>query len=126
MTNSSSKIYKIKKGEKFPIEVSLTSSGNPIDLTNANIRVYIKDELDDSEGLINKLITLDSDEIEVGRIIDPENGKFTIRLNDEDYFLLKTERTYYLTIWWDIPEEGFSKVVSSNGSDYLVFMVCIP
>lgn len=124
MTN----IYTLKKGEKFPINITIRNADldEPIDLTNAKINFQIKDELKDDFFIINKEITVDTDLETVGQIINPENGEFVVRFTDEDFEKLVVERIYYLTIWYSITEENFSKVISSNGSDNLKFMVCYP
>ena len=125
MTNN---IYKIKKGEKFPILIRIKNGDEdkPIDLTNAVIRFQLKDELRDEFNVIEKEITTETDIATIGKIINPTNGEVIIRLNDDDYKILVTERVYYLTIWYEIPEENFAKVISSNACGNLRFMVCIP
>ena len=125
MTNN---IYKIKKGEKFPIFIRIKNrdEDKPIDLTNAIIRFQLKDELKDEFNVIEKEISVETDVNTIGRIINPTNGEIIIRLNDDDYDMLITERVYYLTIWYEIPEENFAKVISSNACGNLKFMVCIP
>lgn len=125
MTNN---IYTIKKGEKYPILIKLKNRDldEPIDLTGSIIKFQIKDELNDEYFIIEKTIDENSDENCEGRIIDAINGKAVIRLNDEDYCKLIIQRVYYLVITWDIPEQNFSKVISSNGDEYLKFIVCHP
>ena len=121
-------IYCIKKGEKFPISITLHNRDEdiPIDLTNAVIKFQIKDELKDEFYVVNKTITEETDVDTIGRIVDPINGKVIVRLTNEDYENLVCERIYYLTITWEIPDEDFSKVVSSNCGENLLFKVCYP
>lgn len=121
-------IYCIKKGEKFPISITLHNRDEdiPIDLTNAVIKFQIKDELKDEFYVVNKTITEETDVDTIGRIVDPINGKVIVRLTNEDYENLVCERIYYLTITWEIPDEDFSKVVSSNCDENLLFKVCYP
>lgn len=121
-------IYCIKKGEKFPISITLHNRDEdiPIDLTNAVIKFQIKDELKDEFYVVNKTITEETDVDTIGRIVDPINGKVIVRLTDGDYENLVCERIYYLTITWEIPDEDFSKVVSSNCDENLLFKVCYP
>jgi hypothetical protein len=121
-------IYSIKKGEKYPITIKLKNKDldTPIDLTNAVIKFQIKDELKDEFCIIEKVITIDTDVYTEGRIVDPENGEIIIKFTDEDFDKLIVERIYYITIWWEIPDEDFAKVISSNNKDYLKFMVCVP
>lgn len=121
-------IYSIKKGEKYPITIKLKNKDldTPIDLTNAVIKFQIKDELKDEFCIIEKVITIDTDVYTEGRIVDPKNGKIIIKFTDEDFDKLIVERIYYITIWWEIPDEDFAKVISSNNKDYLKFMVCVP
>lgn len=124
-------IYTIKKGEKYPIEITLTSKNElgektPIDLTDAIVKFSIKDELKDEFYTIDKTITTESDIYTEGRIVDPKNGKFVIHFTDEDYDNLVEERIYYIVIKWEIPDQDFSKVVSSNGDSCLMFKVCYP
>lgn len=121
-------IYSIKKGEKYPITIKLKNKDldTPIDLTNAIIKFQIKDELKDEFCIIEKVITIDTDVYTEGRIVDPKNGEIIIKFTDEDFDKLIVERIYYITIWWEIPDEDFAKVISSNNKDYLKFMVCVP
>lgn len=121
-------MYKIKKGEKYPIHIELRNldEDKPLDLTNSIIKFQIKDELRDDFFVIEKQITQTSDIYEVGQIINPENGEFLLHFTDEDYDKLVCERTYYMVIWHIIEEQNYAKVVSSNGNEVLTFMVCIP
>ena len=121
-------IYTIKKGEKYPILVKVKNSDEdkPIDLKNAQIRVQIKDELKDSFYVIEKIITTETDVYSTGRITNPQDGEFVFRFTDEDFEKLTEEIIYYITIWWEIKEENFAKVISSNCKDVLKLMVCIP
>lgn len=121
-------IYTIKKGEKYPITIKFKNKDldTPIDLTNAIIKFQLKDELKDEFCIIQKIITSETDVYTEGRIVDPVNGEVTIKFTDEDFEKLIVERIYYITIWWEIPDEDFAKVVSSNNKDYLKFMVCVP
>lgn len=124
----SNNIYTIKKGEKYPIFIKIKNldEDKPIDLTNANIKVHIKDELKDEFFIIEKYITANSDISSVGRIINPQNGELILKFNDEDFDKLVCERLYYVTIWWEIPSEDFAKVISSNCNEYLMLKVCNP
>jgi hypothetical protein len=120
--------YTIKKNEKFPIVVKVKNSDEdkPIDLSNAIIHFYLKDELKDEFNILEKTITTESDAYSEGRILNPELGEFIIRFTDDDYTKLVPERIYYATIVYEIPDEDFSKVISSNCNDYLLFKVCYP
>lgn len=124
MTN----MYTIKKYEKYPIVVRVKNNDEdkPIDLTNARIRFCLKDELKDNFYTIEKVITTESDAYSVGRILDPEKGEFVVRFTDEDFENLVAERIYFCEIWYEKPEEDFSKIISSNCNDYLLFKVCYP
>ena len=124
MTN----LYTIKKGEKYPIYITIKNkeTAEPIDLTGSIIRFQLKDELKDEFYIIDKTVTEETDIHEMGKIIDPQNGKVIIRFTDEDFERLVIERIYYITIWWQVPEEGFSKVISSNGCETFKFMMCHP
>jgi hypothetical protein len=124
----SNNIYTIKKGEKIPIYIKVKNRDEdmPIDLTNAQIRFTLKDELKDTFNVIEKIITTETDAYSVGRILDPKLGEFIIRFTDDDYENLVCERLYYATIIWEKPDEDFSKVISSNCNDYLLFKICYP
>lgn len=121
-------IYTIKKGEKYPILVKVKNSDEdkPIDLTNAQMKVQIKDELKDGFFVIEKIITTESDYYKEGKITSPQDGEFVFRFTDEDFDKLVEERVYYITIWWEIKDENFAKVISSNCKDVLKLIVCIP
>ena len=122
------KVYTIKKGEKFPILIKLKNFDEdaPIDLSNSTIRIIFKDELTDCLNTLEKTITETSDIDKDGKIISPTEGQVVFRLNDNDYKKFIVERVYYMTIIWDKPNENFSKVISSNGQEYLKFIVCHP
>lgn len=121
-------IYSIKKGEKYPIRITIKNKDldTPIDLTNATIKFQLKDELKDEFCVIEKNITIDSDINTIGQITDPQKGELIIKFTDEDFETLVVERIYYTTIWWEIPDEDFAKVISSNNKETFKFMVCIP
>ena len=120
--------YKIKKGYKGPINITVRNrdEDKPIDLTGSKILIQIKDELQDDFYIIDKTITEDTDVYVDGRIISPEEGQIIIRFNDEDYEKLIVERVYFLTIWWVKEDEDFAKVISSNCGEQLQFQVCYP
>lgn len=124
MTN----IYTIKKGEKYPIYITIRNKDmdEPIDLTGSIIKFQLKDELKDEFYIIDKTITEETDVYTTGRIIDAKNGKVIIRFTDDDFEQLVYERVYYMTIWWQVPDEDFSKVISSNGCETFKFVMCHP
>ena len=124
MTN----IYTIKKGEKFPIHITIRNRDldEPIDLTGSIIKFQLKDELKDDFFVIDKTITESTDVYSIGRIVNPKNGEVVVRFTDEDFNNLVVERVYYATIWWEKPDEDFAKVISSNDKETFRFMVCIP
>lgn len=121
-------MYTIKKGEKFPIQITVKNSDEdkPIDLTGSVIKFQLKDELKDDFYVIEKIISETSDAYTDGRILDPKKGEFIVRFTDEDYDILVTERVYYLIILWTIPDEDFVKVISSNAGETFKFKVCYP
>lgn len=121
-------IYTIKKGEKYPIRITIKNKDldTPIDLTNATIKFQLKDELKDEFYIIEKNITIYSDINTIGQITDPQKGELVVKFTDEDFETLVVERIYYITIWWEIPDEDFAKVISSNNKETFKFMVCIP
>lgn len=121
-------IYTIKKGEKQNILIRFKNrdEDKPIDLSNSIVKVQIKDELKDEFNIIEKVITTTSDAYEIGRILDPEKGEIVFRFTDEDYDKLVCERIYFVIIWWEVPEQDFAKVVSSNGSETFMLKVCYP
>jgi hypothetical protein len=124
MTN----IYTIKKGEKFPIHITIRNRDldEPIDLTGSIIKFQLKDELKDEFFVVDKTITEDSNVSTDGRIIDAKNGEVVVRISEQDFETLVVERVYYATIWWEKPDEDFAKVISSNDRETFRFMVCIP
>lgn len=125
---ANSNIFSIRKGETYPISITVRNrdEDKPIDLTNSVIRFQLKDELRDEFCVIEKRITEDSDEYSVGRIADAKNGLIILRFTQDDYDKLVCERIYYATIFWDIPEQDFSKVISSNCGEAFRFKVCYP
>lgn len=121
-------IFSIVKGETYPISITVRNrdEDKPIDLSNSIIRFQLKDELRDEFCVIEKKITTDSDVYSVGRIADPKNGLILLTFTLDDYDKLVCERIYYATIFWDIPEQNFSKVISSNCGETFKFKVCYP
>lgn len=119
--------YCIRRSERYPIELTLINAdeSEPIDLTGAKIRYFLKDEVKDEEYIIDKTIDENTDIIEDGgKITDATNGKVVIRFDEDDFNLLVDERIYYLSILWMVPDEDFIKVISSNCGEYLEFKVC--
>lgn len=119
--------YSIRRSERYPIELTLINSdeAKPIDLTGANIRYALKDEVKDDFYIIDRTIDENTDIItDGGKITDATNGKVVIRFSEDDFNLLVDERIYYLVIWWIVPDENFVKVISSNCGEYLEFKVC--
>lgn len=119
--------YCIRRSERYPIELTLINAdeSEPIDLTGAKIRYFLKDEVKDEEYIIDKTIDENTDIIEDGgKITDAINGKVIIRFDENDFDLLVDERIYYLSILWMVPDEDFIKVISSNCGEYLEFKVC--
>lgn len=124
----SDNIYTIKKGEKQNIYIKFKNRDEdlPIDLTNAKIKIQIKDELKDEFCIIEKEITSETDAFSIGRILNPKEGELIFRFTDDDYSKLVCERIYYIIIWYIIEEQDYAKVVSSNCDDYLKLKICYP
>lgn len=121
-------MYAIKKGEKFPIQITIKNfdEDEPIDLTGSVIKFLLKDELKDDFYIIEKTISETSDAYTDGRILDPKKGELILRFTDEDFDKLVVERIYYLVLLWTIPDQDFVKVISSNVGDVFKFKVCYP
>lgn len=126
--NKNSNLFSIKKGEKYPISIVVRNrdEDKPIDLTGSVIYFRLKDELKDEFNILEKKITENTDVYTDGRIVDAKNGQIVLRFNDTDYDKLVCERVYYATILWNLPEQDFSKVISSNCGETFRFKVCYP
>ena len=118
-------MLKIKIGEQKPINYSIKSkqTGLPINLVNSIIIFQLKDKEEEiTNFLLEKTITESSDPQEVGQIIDPVNGKFSVFFKSEDSLKLNINQEYYYTIWRIF--ENKKEVISSSGFAVEKFFVC--
>ena len=93
-------IVNVKQGEALSIDMVIKSDGEPVDLTNSTIKVEVKKApYVDFEPMFTKTITVDSDQLIDGQIVDPLNGRFQVRFNVEDTSY--PPNSYYLVVFFD-------------------------
>jgi len=118
-------MLQIKIGEQKAINYSLKmkSTSLPVNLTNSKIIFQVKENENQIDNfLIEKTITETSEESEMGKIYDPENGKFSVFFKAEDTLSLEINRDYFYTIWRIF--ENTKEVISSQGLKVEEFLVC--
>lgn len=93
----------------------------PIDLTGLTVLFQVKlSPYVEVKPLIAKEITEDSDEVEVGYINNPTQGKFQVQITNEESLKLKP-RDYSLCIY--LKDQDTFINISRNGNYYAIFRV---
>lgn len=114
-------ILKVKQGEELSKDFSLKESGVAKDLTGAIIVVEVKKApYINQTPLFSKTITETSNEETVGRITEPLQGKFTLRLLEADTSYAPND--YYLVIKLDFNNQ--KDIISSDSCDNAIYRIC--
>ena len=93
----------------------------PIDLTGLTVLFQVKlSPYVEVKPLITKEITESSDEVAVGYINNPTQGKFQVQITNEESLLLKP-RDYSLCIY--LKDQDTFTNISRNGNYYAIFRV---
>ena len=91
---------KIKKGESIGFAFTLRQSGVPVDLSNSQMLMQVRENPeDDGVYLINKTISVNSDAESLGVITNPEQGQFYFKVNDSDIEDMSTTKPYFVAIY---------------------------
>lgn len=113
---------KIGEQKSYTYTIQLKETGLPINLVNSKILFQVKkDEYDTDNFLIEKNITETSEQFVDGKIIDAQNGKFTIFFKAEDSLNLEAGQEYFYTIWRIYGNT--KEVISASGSKVEKFIV---
>lgn len=118
-------MLKIKIGEQKPINytVKIKTTGLPVNLVNSTIIFQLKENPEQiSDFLVEKTITENSNQYDTGKIIDAQNGKFSVFFKSEDTLSLDINKDYYYTLWRIY--ENTKEVISASGTKVEQFMVC--
>lgn len=116
---------KIKQGESIGFAFTLTEEGNPVDLTNSQMVMQVRENVEDTgEYLINKTITTESDVDTVGVIISPLEGKFMFKVNASDISSMSTTKPYFVAIYHVDGE--IKNCISANNHQVAKFIVLNP
>lgn len=116
---------KIKQGESTGFAFTLSEEGNPVDLTNSQMVMQVRDGVEDTGVyLINKTISTATDIDTVGAIISPTEGKFIFKVNDTDIDDLSTTKPYFVAIYH---VDGDTRTcISANDFQLAKFLVLNP
>jgi hypothetical protein len=116
---------KIKQGESIGFAFTLSEEGNPVDLTNSQMIMQVRENVEDTgEYLINKTITTESDVDTVGVIISPLEGKFMFKVNASDISSMSTTKPYFVAIYHVDGE--IKNCISANNHQVAKFIVLNP
>lgn len=116
---------KIKKGESIGFAFSLSQQGVPVDLTNSQMVLEVRENVeDDGVYLITKTISINSDPDDVGIITDPLNGKFYFKVNESEIADMLTTKPYFAAIYHVNGETR--DCISANNHQVAKFIVLNP
>lgn len=114
-------VIPVKQGEALSLDANITVDGEPLDLSNAEIVVEVKEgPYIQLEPMFRKVITTSSDPMVDGQIIDPLNGRFQIRLNVEDTSY--PPNTYSLVVF--LNTGGQEDIISADYCNNGEYRVC--
>lgn len=115
-------VVEINQGVNRGYAFTIMADNIPMNLTNYKVRFAVKIAPYYSlKSLIEKEISIDSDENTIGRITDPVNGKFQVQLTKED--TLKLPPNDYALIMQLTDGEVVTNI-SGVGKQFGLFRVC--
>lgn len=118
-------ILRIKKGETLGFAFTLTHNQIPIDLTDAEILVQVRDSaVDDGTFVIDKNVTENSDVATEGRINNPTEGQFFIMITSSETENLSTLKPYFIAIY--LLKDNVSRCISANSNELAQLIVLNP
>ena len=111
----------VKQGEELNVGFTIRQNNEPMDLTDYNIRFQVKKApLVSAQPIVDKLITISSDDNTIGRINYPQQGQFFVHLTIEDTSFPTGE--YSLIIALEQP--GLVDIISSKFCNKAVYKIC--
>lgn len=116
---------KIKQGESKAFVFTLIKNNAPVDLTGAEILLQVRESMTDvGDYVIEKTVTTNSDGDVDGKINNPENGEFYLKINDTDIEEMETTKPYYCAIY---KINGDTKIcISAPAFQTALFLVLNP
>ena len=111
----------IKQGEELNVGFTIKQDGNVMDLSDYTIHFQVKRiPLVNTEPIIDKEITVVSDDNTVGRINYPQQGKFFVHLLPEDTSFPTGD--YNLII--ALEQDGLIDIISSKCCNKAIYKIC--
>lgn len=119
--NMAELIVPVKQGEELNLGFTVKENGEAMNLSPYNIHFQVKKvPLENAPSIIDKLITSDSEEEEVGVITDGPNGVFNVHLKQEDTSFPPGD--YALVI--SIVGENYIDIISSKCCNKAIYRIC--
>ena len=111
----------VKQGEELNLEFTIKQDGNVMDLSDYTVRFQVKKvPLVTAPAIINKEITVVSDENTVGIINAPQQGQLNVHLTEQDTSLPPGD--YALII--SLEKENYIDIISSKCCNKAIYKVC--
>lgn len=111
----------VKQGEELNIGFTIKEGGDPMDLSNYNIRFQVKRvPLVNAPAMIDKLITTVSDINDVGMINYPLQGQVVVHLKKEDTSYPPGEYSLIIAL----EAENFVDIISSKCCNKAIYKIC--
>lgn len=116
---------KIKKGESIGFAFSFSKQGVPVDLTDSQMVMEVRENIiDDGNYIFSKTIDDESDRDTVGLITEPTEGKFFFKVNDTDIAGMSTTKPYFVAIYHIVGD--VKDCISANNGQVARFLVFNP
>lgn len=114
-------ILAVKQGEELNRGFTIKAGGNALDLSDYTVRFQVKRvPLENSPSIIDKEITIVSDDNIVGRINNPQQGQFFVHLTKEDTSFAPSD--YSLII--SLEADNFIDIISSKCCNKAIYKIC--
>lgn len=111
----------VKQGEEINVGFTIKQNGEPMDLSDYTVRFQVKKApLVTAPAIVDKAITVTSDDNTVGRINYPQQGGLFVHLSVEDTSFPTGE--YALIIALEQP--GLVDIISSKCCNKAVYKIC--
>lgn len=115
----------IKKGESLGFAFIFTQQGVPVDLTNSQMIMEVRDGVkDDGNYIFSKTIDVNSNPEVSGIIADAVNGRFFFKINDTDIADMSTTKPYFFAIYHS--DGSVRECISANDGQVAKFLVFNP
>ena len=111
----------VKQGEEINVGFTIKQNGEPMDLSDYTVRFQVKKApLANAPAIVDKAITVTSDDNTVGRINSPQQGGLFVHLEEKDTSYPTGE--YALIIALEQP--GLVDIISSKCCNKAVYKIC--